>query len=89
MSDAVELWECSGLTELWNAARPLSVDSARSPFRVTLRAEGRDTIESFHPEPTAKGERAEAPVSGRTVGTQILALAPNTFADGSGLNDSV
>ena len=25
--ESSELWECSGLTELWNAARPLSLES--------------------------------------------------------------
>ena len=31
---ACELWECSGLTELWNAARPLSLESAMTSVRV-------------------------------------------------------
>ena len=44
---------------------------------------------SFNPEPTAKEERANAPVSAGPVGTRIGALAPDTFAVGSGLNDSV
>ena len=49
----------------------------------------RETLSSFNPEPTAKVERAEASVSAGTVGTCIGPLAPDTFAVGSGLNDSV
>ena len=48
-----------------------------------------DRTGSFNPEPTAKAERAEGSVSAGTVGTRIGPLAPDAFAVGSGLNDSV
>ena len=48
-----------------------------------------ETFESFNPEPSAKAERADTSVSAGPVGTCIGALAPDTFAVGSGLNDSV
>ena len=55
-------------------------------LQVDQRGDGE--VLSFNPEPTAKVERADASVSAGTVGTRIGALAPDTFAVGSGLNEN-